>query len=228
MNCVICDSKVKKKENIFQCGNCGHTYINIPIQENIEYQKHYHLSSNCRTLKLTNGKVPQSFHDDRYGICSARVKKIKNMLKRSYFLLDVGGSCGTFALHASPYIDTIEITDLADYQKMESERLGFRFYQGNFNDLEFTNTYDIVTAWHVLEHVNDVHSFIQKCKNLARKYVVIEVPVKRKIQGTIESDGHVHYFTQKSLEILIKKYFKKYRIQEGVQKPSLMMIAEKD
>ncbi len=227
MNCAICNTKAEKKKGLIKCGNCGHTQTVVPEKKNIEFQKHYHLSSKCRTLKLKDGRVPKSFHKDREAICNKRVDIIKDRLSIDYKLLDVGGSCGTFAMHVNPYVGNVEITDLADYQKKESERLGFKFYQGNFLKLDFTNIYDIVTAWHVLEHVNDVNAFVEKCKNLSRKYVVIEVPTERRIQTTVESDGHIHYFTRKSLEALISKYFKNYGIFAGIQRPSLIAIMEK-
>jgi 2-polyprenyl-3-methyl-5-hydroxy-6-metoxy-1,4-benzoquinol methylase len=228
MKCLICNSKnIQKSKNIVRCLSCGHQYKEIQEAKNIEFQSKYHLRSRCRTLTLVNNQVPKTFHNERYGICKSRVNKIKGILKEEYTLLDVGGSCGTFGVHIKPYVKEIEITDLANYQKKESERLGFKFYQGNFLTLNIDKKYDIVTAWHVLEHINDVNKFIEKCKSLSKKYIVIEVPTERKIQQNIESDGHIHYFTSSSFKVLLDKFFKTYTLQKGVQKPALLAIIKK-
>ena len=39
-------------------------------------------------------------------------------------------------------------------------------------------------------------------------------------------DGHTHYFSKKSFELLASKYFNILKIQEGVQTPALLAIME--
>mgnify|MGYP001340253334 CR=1 FL=1 len=110
-------------------------------------------------------------------------------------------------------------------------------YQGDFLKLQFPQTYDIVSAWHVLEHVTDIDAFLKKCASLTRGYCIIEVPTLVSLTGEGRRrelkdpaiglyDGHAHYFTKKSFEIIANKYFSIIEIKEGVQAPALLAIME--
>jgi hypothetical protein len=73
--------------------------------------------------------------------------------------------------------------------------------------------YDIVVAMDVLEHVENIKEFAQKMHSLTNKYAVIQIPVERglkcpndpALQGGREFDGHLHYFSEFSLNNLFIK-----------------------
>ena len=80
-----------------------------------------------------------------------------------------------------------------------------------------SNVYDIVTCLHVLEHVPDVHNFLQKLKSIQSEFLYIEVPNEKHIQEYKDLvdqvnnkehwHEHVNFFTSTSLHSLLSKYF---------------------
>jgi len=105
--------------------------------------------------------------------------------------------------------------------------LGFKFYQGDFTILKFSKTYDIITCWHVLEHIKYINIFMEKLKKVSKKegYIFIEIPYNRKINENKEN-GHLQYFNVQSFTLFIKKYFILIDMIEGVQKPALLAICK--
>ena len=53
---------------------------------------------------------------------------------------------------------------------------------------------------------------------------IMEVPSKRKIPKLF--DGHLHYFSEKSLQLFLSGFFEEVKIIEGVQSPALLAICK--
>jgi hypothetical protein len=80
-----------------------------------------------------------------------------------------------------------------------------------------SNTYNIVTCLHVLEHVPDLHDFLQKLTSIPSEFLYIEVPHEKYVQKyTVLSDQvnnkehwheHINFFTFESLHLLLSTYF---------------------
>lgn len=224
MECIICSSPIEIEETLYKCTNCGHIYKSIP--DNIKKQKTYHqdLKGKMKAIVDEQGMLDPTFHEMRERIVDARFKKIRKYLQSDYIVLDIGGSAGTMALKMKDVVQSIDIVDLAPYQKAESERLGFQFYQEDFVQWSNDKIYNVSMMWHVLEHISDVHSCLQKVKDITTHYAFIEVPYKRPVYKT-SRDNHVQYFTERSFRLLLEKYFSVVSIQEGVQEPALLAIS---
>jgi hypothetical protein len=80
----------------------------------------------------------------------------------------------------------------------------------------------------VLEHIKDVKAFPEKAYKYTKDYLVVEVPIKRRLRNPdTDFDGHFHYFSEKSLNLLFSEFFDTISIKEGIQKPSLLGIFKK-
>ena len=145
---------------------------------------------------------------------------------------------GTYANTISSYVKNLECTELDKSLIAECERLGFQVYDVDFLNMKSDITYDIVSAWHVLEHVDNIDAFIKKCSEITEKYCIIEVPLLKSLsgQGRVrklldpsigEYDGHAHYFSKNSFELAVNKHFSIVEIKEGVQSPALFAVLEK-
>ena len=226
--CDICGANkdpYKGSKLLFQCRKCKHIFK--VVSNNDEVQATYHLKTGSKKLTLgPNGDVPDSFHRNRKQIVQARVKTIKFHLSPSTTILDVGGSCGTFAKEVKPHVSEVEVTDLTAYHEKECTRLGFKFYRGPFLSVDIRKRYSLVSAWHVVEHVEDVADFLLRMYNLSSSKALIEVPLKRRPIETMR-DGHVHYFTEASALQLFKSFFRLCEVKTGIQQPALLLIGEK-
>ncbi len=245
INCHACGdlyNEVGYLKDTYDCPSCGHIYRLCPA-DNYEYHKNQYRKDN-RFLRDNiefddDGSVNEHFHKARKSIVEARRKKIEKYLDPSYSVLDIGAGAGTFIQEIKDLVGEIECNEVADNLLAECERLGFKTYPGDILNIEFNKQYDVVSAWHVLEHVEDIQSFRDKLVQLTKKYCIIEVPLIKSMNPanlkvrnletpTVENwDGHSHYFTAESLEEFFEEDFEILSIEVGVQDPAVLCIMEK-
>lgn len=229
MKCHACGSKYCEIETnnklTYQCVNCFHIYR--PYDNALKF----HMDGKFRTQKRnqkdnrefdSNGNITQYFHDARKIICNKRLLTIDNYISNSDNCLDIGAGAGTFAkrLLTSDKSVKIECTEVDSKLRKECERLGFKTHK----TIPLNQTFNIAFAWHVLEHVEDVHDFIKKVSHILDENgtFIVEVPSNRRIPKVF--DGHLHYFGEKSFKTLLKQYFENVELMEGVQNPALLAI----
>ena len=83
-------------------------------------------------------------------------------------LLDVGAGLGTFIALAQQdgwQVDGTEVSESAARYASERYRLDLRLGQVESMDLE-SGAYDVITLWHVLEHVPEPSATLARCRDL--------------------------------------------------------------
>ena len=240
MKCHCCKSQYYQLyENTFECNSCGHIHRNYK-GDSVEYHKNQYrqIERRDRSEINENGEIQELFHEKRKDICNKRLDFVRKYLNKDYTCLDIGAGAGTYANTISSYVKNLECTELDKSLIAECERLGFQVYDVDFLNMKSDITYDIVSAWHVLEHVDNIDAFIKKCSEITEKYCIIEVPLLKSLsgQGRVrklldpsigEYDGHAHYFSKNSFELAVNKHFSIVEIKEGVQSPALFAVLEK-
>ncbi len=240
MKCHCCGTEYYQLyKNTFECNSCGHIHRNY-TGDSIEYHKNQYRQIERRDRSEINekGEIQDLFHEKRKDICNKRLDFVRKYLNKDFTYLDIGAGAGTYAKTISSYVGTLECTELDKSLIAECERLGFHVYDVDFLNMKSDTAYDIVSAWHVLEHVENIDAFIKKCSKITKKYCIIEVPLLRSLsgQGRVrklldpsigEYDGHAHYFSKNSFELAVGKHFSILEIKEGVQSPALFAVLEK-
>jgi SAM-dependent methyltransferase len=204
-----------EKFTISTCFDCDHTYLSLrPYSYDIDkyYKAGYYTHKNSKGI---------SFY---FGRCRAWLKSkfIKRKVSRPFgsgAFLDIG--CGS-GVHLGDYekngwkVHGLEVDRTALGVAMRNnpscEFESDPFNEESFGDLEF----DLVNMSHVLEHIYDLHEFmdvlVKKTSNKAK--VIIAVPrfesLERKIFGKywrgLEVPRHLHHFNQESLISLLEGY----------------------
>jgi len=221
------------KRNLFICPTTGHGYYFY--NKNIEtfHRNHYRKSKRINRGNDfdKSGNVTNQFHRNRYVICKKRIYAINKYLKKNQMCLDIGAGAGTFGQHLKKIVKKVELLELDPKLAQECKRFNFTTYNISIFAFIPGKKYDLVTAWHVLEHVDNVYRFLMKCKQLSKKYIIIEVPTKRRTPDEYKPkkdfDGHLHYFTIKSMKMLVERCnLKIVEISEtkAVQKPAILAI----
>lgn len=77
-----------------------------------------------------------------------------------------------------------------------------------------TNSYDAITLWHVLEHVHDLHNYVEQLKNLllpngkifiaVPNYTSADAAAYRNYWAAYDVPRHLYHFTPKAIETLMK------------------------
>jgi len=244
-NCHVCDDLynfIDEPQKTHQCPSCGHIY-RIPPEDNYLYHKEKYRTDDrfFRNNKEfdPDGTVNENFHRARKKIVSSRKDKIAQYLSPEYSILDIGSGAGTFVNEIRDSVKESECNEVANNLADECERLGFKVYRGDILKLEIKRTYDVVCAWHVLEHVENIEAFKNLLLELTTKYCIIEVPLLRSMDPnmhrirnlptpTVEDwDGHVHYFSPTSLREFFEEEFNILSFEVGAQDPAALCIMEK-
>jgi len=216
---------------IIKCNLCTHKQL-IGFKDNLK--KHYDEDNQSNNIiKTFNLSLKNIIEKEKIEI-QRRIKYLNLDKSTNYNLLDIGSGYCTFASELSNF-DNINITCLEPSKK----RINFgkeinNLDKSNINllnkylDEDFVNVnenkFDIVTSWHVLEHLEEtvidkvLINMIKCCK--PNGLVIFEIPngndellridKYKKINYMIH---HLSYWTDNTLEFLLQKNnIKKYDI----------------
>lgn len=233
MNCKICNSEnnVLIQYKVYKCDDCKHTFINYTDDGILYHKELYRKPGQDGTRgdnEVKDGRFTEEFHNRRKTICEKRIEKIKEYLFESESLLDIGAGGGTFLNMAKKYVLDYEATEVSDLCATNLELDGYKVHHGPFTKMDLGRKYDLVTCWHVLEHVEDLPAFLSRAVDVTEKYLVIEVPINRRLRNPDkEFDGHFHYFSKESITKLFENDFNFLYLGEGIQNPALLCILQK-
>lgn len=233
MNCKVCNSSNNNliQHKVYKCNECNHTFINYTDDGILYHKELYRKPGQDGTRgnnEVQDGKFTQEFHNRRKTICEKRINKTKEYLLECDSLLDIGAGGGTFLNMAKNYVLEYEATEVSDLCASNLTEYGYKVHHGAFTKMDINRSFDLVTCWHVLEHVEDLPSFLDKAVKVTDKYLIIEVPTNRRLRNPdVNFDGHFHYFSKESISLLFEKHFNFLYLGEGIQNPALLCILQK-
>jgi 2-polyprenyl-3-methyl-5-hydroxy-6-metoxy-1,4-benzoquinol methylase len=199
MNCHCCKNGVYKMlvyEDCFKCSDCGHVYRQFYGDIEDYHREKYREEHPTYPL------------DERERYCKTLYNFFEEYVGEDSSLLEVGCGDGFLANMVQPHVK--EMTGLEidpklvkgmneTYPELKTIECSFLDYEGE--------AFDMVYAIDVLEHADDVESFANKLREATKKYVLIQIPTKRRLKKPNPIfDGHSHYFTKESLEHLFKGF----------------------
>lgn len=170
--CSLCESAsfrvVDEQISMCQCKNCGYLFINPrPTQKAIA--DYYSKCANY-DFWLSAEEGFDQLSDRRYQI----VKKMRHKGR----LLDVGAGIGQFLKHAKKSFE-IDGTELSENAvKIAKNKFGIELKQDRLEELKLDKKYDVITMFHVLEHVHNPGQTLKTCRELLDNggLLVIAVP----------------------------------------------------
>jgi 2-polyprenyl-3-methyl-5-hydroxy-6-metoxy-1,4-benzoquinol methylase len=226
-NCPICDKSIFEdyiecidntvsKENfkIVECENCNFKFTNPrPNEDEIgEYYKSETYISHTNTNK---GIIAKLYQLVRKQTLKSKLSILNKLDVSKKSVLDIGCGTGMFlevCKNNGWSIDGIEPDD--DARNLAERHLNKKI-EKNILESFNSNTFDIITMWHVLEHVhrlNETIEWIQNCLNFGG-YLIIAVPnYKSKDAQEFKENWaaydlprHLYHFSQDSIYQLMTK-----------------------
>ena len=232
VKCVFCnadDYEIKFPEGkaqvhrIVKCNNCGLMYANPQT-----------ISSMSGKVSLLNGKeVDVTVDSDEYKkftpeanaylqkqyIQCKDYKKILEFInsKERGTLLDIGSYAGLFLNDAKLNgWNVLGIEPLAVPRLYSQNIFGLNIISTPFEEANIkNNSVDVIVSCHVIEHIYNPINFVNKAYNLLNTngIMVLETPtydsfsfkVLRHHERSLRCDGHIYFFTKKSLRSLVEK-----------------------
>ena len=201
---------------IWQCSNCGLRFTQ-DVPDAISIGKYYKSENYISHSNTSTGVVNRLYHlVRRYTIKSKRkfVERYSG-LKRGN-LLDIGAGAGVFAasmLGAGWNVTALE----PDASARAVAAKSYGIIEREVNDLFKLQEYsfDVVTLWHVLEHIHPLHEYLRQVKKIIRKkgIVLIAVPnytsfdanVYKEYWAAYDVPRHLYHFSPAAMKCLLEK-----------------------
>jgi len=154
-----------------------------------------------------------------------RTFKIFTLSPKARSILDIGSGRGFMLYFLKKYYGYQRAAGTQIAKKafeFSRDKLGLEMYNKDLLEIPFEEkTFDIVSLWHVLEHIRNPECYIERIRKILREKgkLIIEVPNfnswTRYITGQywlgLDLDYHIYFFTPVTLSNLLKKYGFKIR-----------------
>jgi 2-polyprenyl-3-methyl-5-hydroxy-6-metoxy-1,4-benzoquinol methylase len=200
--------------HIVECLDCGLVYLN-PRPSREEVEAYYPFESYDQyNLPLSSLKSRLTRADRAYGLLK-RAKKVSKW-KRNGRLLDVGCATGDFLEYMQSYGDWevygMDINPKA--VRFVREQLDIPVYYGMLGEIGLpSDHFDVVTMWHVLEHVFDPVQTLEEVARILRSdgVFLFQVPQLDSLDAKLfgrywigyEIPRHTYIWSQNTLRRLI-------------------------
>ncbi|MGE5108902.1 MAG: class I SAM-dependent methyltransferase [Sphingobacteriales bacterium] len=225
--CPVCDSAnilelLEAKDytvsgevfQIWHCSSCTHRFTqNVPVQG--EIVKYYQSADYISHSETKKGLINFLYHIVRKRTLTGKRKLIESVTgAKGGNILDIG--CGTGSFISVMKENGWRVRGLEPDE--EARKKGADLYGlplepiANFFQLP-PGAFDVITMWHVLEHVHELHPYIKQLKSLLKPggKLLIAVPNYssadanhyKEFWAAYDVPRHLYHFSPKSMEALI-------------------------
>jgi len=227
-NCPICGSEkfnqfltctdytVSKDDfNIVSCEDCGFKFTN-PRPEEKDLGAYYKAESYISHTGTKKGLINSVYHKVRKHTIKKKEQLISSF-KTDKQLLDIGCGTGDFlAFCKNKGWKTTGIEPDDDARNVAIKTNGISAFPiGHISNLE-NESFNIISMWHVLEHVPNLNERMKELKRLLKKdgKVIIAVPncssfdAKKygKFWAAYDVPRHLYHFTPADMDLLAQKH----------------------
>jgi 2-polyprenyl-3-methyl-5-hydroxy-6-metoxy-1,4-benzoquinol methylase len=161
------------------CPNCG-LKMTWPQPEAASIGRYYASANYISHSDTKTGLINRLYHTAREYMLKKKLNwVIEGSGRSSGYLLDVGAGTGHFAHYMKQNgwtVLALEPDDTA--RKVASEKLNINILPLEELARQEADTFDVVTLWHVLEHVHDIEGYIDHFQSILKKdgTLIIAVP----------------------------------------------------
>ena len=229
-NCPVCNSDAIKQAlivkdytvskavfPIWQCADCTLRFTqDVPSEDSISayYQSADYISHSNTNKGLTN----KLYHLIRAFTLNSKKNLIEKYTgKQSGILLDIGAGTGAFAStmqKAKWSVTALEPDEIARANAKKDFTIELQPSENLFTLKK--NSFDAITLWHVLEHVHELHNYIQTFFSLLKDdgILVIAVPNYKsydaaeyaEVWAAYDVPRHLYHFSPQSMKVLLQKH----------------------
>jgi 2-polyprenyl-3-methyl-5-hydroxy-6-metoxy-1,4-benzoquinol methylase len=227
LNCPICNESKNEvylncKDHtvsglsftIVKCSSCGFKYT-CPVPPESEIGKYYKAESYISHTDTKKGFINKLYHFVR-NITLKKKLQLLDELSEKGKILDVGCGTGHFLKECKNNGWKVEGTEPdPDARKIAENLTGSEISETVFTKGDF-KSYNIISLWHVLEHVHRLNESLEQIKKLLndRGHLIIAVPNCESFDAkhykehwaAYDLPRHLYHFTQDTMEKLLHKH----------------------
>jgi SAM-dependent methyltransferase len=214
---TIKDHSVSREEFVvWQCRDCSLRFTqDVPAEDSIgPYYKSENYISHSNTNK---GLLNRLYQSVRKYTLQQKASFIISRTKPQGKLLDVGAGIGAFAatmIEKGWQVTGVEPDEGA--RKQAKDLFGLELFPlSKLHDLP-ASAFDAITLWHVLEHVHDLHDYLDSMKKLLApggrifiavpNYKAADADVYKTYWAAYDVPRHLYHFSPRSMDLLMQKH----------------------
>ncbi|MFL5738954.1 MAG: methyltransferase domain-containing protein [Flavisolibacter sp.] len=201
---------------IWQCKKCGLRFTqDVPDENSIG--RYYESADYISHTNTSRGLVNQLYRKIRTYTLEQKAKLVMQNTVEKGRILDMGAGIGAF-LHTMKSkgweVTGIEPDEGARTQAINLFRLEL-FDKASMWQLQ-QESFDAITLWHVLEHVHQLHAYVEQLKKVLKPKgkIFLALPNYQSWDSTIyklhwaayDVPRHLYHFSPQSLSILMEKH----------------------
>lgn len=189
-------------------------FSTIPVPSELEIQKYYQSSAYISHQKNTKTLKDIIYNRVRNYMFSIKLIWIKKELNDDKNLLDIGSGVGAFLSYARKKgfnVKGIEPNQKARQIALDSN---LSVYESLENLLD--ECFDVITLWHVLEHVHQPDKFLKQIVDKLNKKGVLFIAVPnfksydakyyKEYWAAFDVPRHLYHFSKESIQLLARHH----------------------
>lgn len=221
VNCNLCNSneyelfKEIDSHRLVKCKRCGLVYLNprlTPRQEvNEEYSADYYIKIFLRQESKTKEEIEEEVNKN-----IGRAEEISGECNKGGKILDIGCGLGFFMACLKRYGWDVTGIDISEWAtNFAKEKLGLNVFTGIIENIEFNTQFDVITIYHVLEHLSDPLKTLRRITEIIANegILIIKGPNLASFDAIwhgrnwrgYDDRTHRYYFTPKTYEMILEK-----------------------
>jgi len=227
--CPVCDST--NGETVFQCidhsvtgemfdivrcKSCGYAQT-LPQPDELTIGKYYETDDYVSHSETRKGIVNKLYLLIRKFSVRKKVDLVKQIAPDTKSLLDVGCGTGFFLSHCKAQgwnVTGVEQSNIA--RRKAEERIDATIYSSIDEVIETGKTFDVITLWHVFEHLFDINKSLDQLKSMLNRggVLILALPnpcskdarVYGKDWAAFDVPRHLSHFSPQSIRLLTEKH----------------------
>ncbi|MCB0804787.1 MAG: class I SAM-dependent methyltransferase [Bacteroidales bacterium] len=226
--CPVCSSKhqnkflessdyflSKKPFSINQCSDCGFLFTN-PRPKDVDLPAYYDSKEYISHSNTKTGTVSKLYQLVRNYTLGKKVQLITKYIPEGK-VLDIG--CGTgeflFTMQQSGF-EVSGIEPNPEARKFGQEKHGLTVYPEEHLEKFQETKFEVITMWHVLEHVSDLQNRMKQLKKLLHQsgILIIAVPnpasmdaaIYKKFWAAYDLPRHLFHFRKEDIKNLANQH----------------------